>query len=66
MLFENFLRASRLVVERHVGTALLHELHFLFRAGGSNNFQALSLGQLDNKPYKGKTQRYIGAQFKDD
>ena len=65
MLVENFLRASRLVVERYVGTALLHELHFLFRAGGSNNFQALSLGQLNNKPCKVKTQRYIGAQFKD-
>ena len=64
VLVENFLRARRLVVERYVGTALLHELHFLFRAGGSNNFQALSLGQLDNKPYKGKTQRYIGAQFR--
>ena len=46
MLFENFLRASRLVVERYVGTALLHELHFLFRAGGSDHLETLCLRNL--------------------
>ena len=43
MLVENFLRARRLVVERYVGTALLHERDFLIRTGGSNDFQTLTL-----------------------
>ena len=43
MLVENFLRARRLVVERYVGAALLHERDFLIRTGGSNDFQTLTL-----------------------
>ena len=61
MLVEYLLRVGRLVVEGYVGTALLHELDFLLRAGGSNDFQAQSLGQLYNKSYGKKPQRYIGA-----
>lgn len=47
---EDLLGAGRLIVKRNVRSALFHESDFLFRAGGGNDFQAVLLGYLNNKP----------------
>lgn len=47
---EDLLGAGRLVVKSDISTTLFHESDFLFRAGGGDDFQAVLLGYLSNKP----------------